>query len=155
MIQNAVSLGRPGMNLEFSLIDDAADALAPGSCDAIVCSSVIEYVRDPDTLLQQFRAALRQPGALIISYANRSSLWRWWWDKNGAAAENPMYVPHHQAWHWSSFRALLARNGFRATIGPRFFESPLDLFPGRRLFRWLAIGGTLGMLTAQPVSRDP
>lgn len=150
MIRNAATLDRRGLDLEFSLIKDSADALTPGSCDAIVCSSVIEYVTDPDKLLQQFRTALRHPGALIISYANRSSLWRHW-DRR-AIRNNPMFVPHHRGWHWRDFRALLARNGFRATTRPRFFESPFDRYPGRRLLRWLSIGGSLGVLTAQPLS---
>jgi SAM-dependent methyltransferase len=149
MIRNAAMLDRRGLDLEFSVVGDSTNELSPGSCDAIVCSSVIEYVADPDKLLRQFHSALRSPGALIISYANKSSVWRYW-DRR-SIRNNPMFVPHHRGWHWRDFRALLARNGFRATTRPRFFESPFDRYPGRRLLRWLSIGGSLGVLAAQPL----
>ena len=46
--------------------------------DAIVCSSVIEYIPDPEQLLRWFSAALRPSGLLIISFANSRSLWGAW-----------------------------------------------------------------------------
>jgi SAM-dependent methyltransferase len=148
MIQNACALHRDGLHLEFQAINDAAEALTPASCDAIVCSSVIEYVRDPDKLLQQFRAALRNPGALIISYANRSSLCRWCWD--APVSRNPMHVPHHHAWHWRGFRKLLARNGFRTIIRPKYYDSQYDSLPGAWLLRRISLAGPLGVLAARP-----
>jgi SAM-dependent methyltransferase len=150
MIRNAYALCRDGLHLEFQAIDDAAEALTPASCDAIVCSSVIEYVRDPDKLLQQFRAALRNPGALIISYANRSSLCRWCWGAH--ASRNPMYVPHHRAWHGRGFRKLLARNGFRTIIRPKYYDFPYDWVPGAWLLRRVSLAGALGVLAARPTN---
>ncbi|MGQ0836552.1 MAG: class I SAM-dependent methyltransferase [Gammaproteobacteria bacterium] len=149
MIAQARTLDRQGLDLEFERIGTSAEALEPESCDAIVCSSVIEYILDPAALLREFHQALGKPGVLIISYANRSSLWRRW-DRHNEKT-NPMYAPHNHSWHWHGFRALLARNGFRAIIGPVFYESPLDWRPGARLFRRVSLFGTLGMLVARPV----
>jgi ubiquinone/menaquinone biosynthesis C-methylase UbiE len=147
MIAQARKLDRQGLDLQFEAIGAAAAPLEPESFDAIVCSSVIEYVPDPDEVLREFRRALRRSGVLIISYANRSSLWRRYWDENN----NPMYAPHNHSWHWRGFRALLARHGFRKTIGPKFYESPFD---GRRcapLLRRVPLVGALGVLAARPV----
>src|SRR5262249_50709790 len=71
MLAQARALDRRGFDLEFELLDKE---LAADSCDAIVCSSVIEYVVDPEELMSQFHEALRRSGVLIISYANKSSL---------------------------------------------------------------------------------
>jgi SAM-dependent methyltransferase len=150
MIAQARMLDARGLDLDFQLIADAADVLQPGACDAILCSSVIEYVRDADELLQGFHRALRKPGVLIISYANKSSLWRQYWDR-ATGEPNPMYTPHNQIWHWRGFRALLARNGFRPIIGPKFFDSPFDRQPWDRFFRHFAFTGSLGVLAARPV----
>ena len=110
MIAEALKLDHQGVDLAFEIISVSQAVLQPGCCDAILCSSVIEYVLDPDELLRSFRRALRPSGVLIISYANRSSLWRAYLNSGGSEA-NPMYVPHHHTWHWREFRKLLVRHG--------------------------------------------
>src|SRR5215475_6475989 len=97
MIVEALKLDHQGVDLAFEIISASQAVLQPGCCDAILCSSVIEYVLDPDELLRSFRRALRPSGVLIISYANRSSLWRAYMNSGGSEA-NPMYVPHHHTW---------------------------------------------------------
>jgi SAM-dependent methyltransferase len=149
MIEQARALDRQGLNLEFDVISNSAEALAPASCDAIVCSSVIEYVVDADALLRQFHAALRRPGVLLISYANRTSLWRRYWDWDTRNA-NPMYAPENQSWSWRTFRAKLANAGFQTQVGPCFFESPCDWMPGASLFRRTSLAGSLGVVAARP-----
>ena len=154
MIAQACTLDGHGLNLEFRKIENPGEILLPNSCDAIVCSSVIEYVLDPDQLLKEFHRALRRPGALIISYANRSSLWRRYWDRD-TPQPNPMYTPHNKVWNWRGFRTLLARNGFRSMIGPRFFDSPCDWQPWGRFLRSFSLVGSLGLVVARPGPIDP
>jgi len=154
MLAQARTLDRRGLNLEFEIIKEHEEILQPDSCDAIVCSSVIEYVVDPDELLRQFHAALRKSGVLIVSYANKSSLWRKSWDRRA----NPLFVPHHHVWHWRGsrgFRALLGRHGFRTVDGPTFFESPFDLRPWGRWLRRVSLVGSLGVVTARPDRSPP
>lgn len=144
MIAQARALDRQGLDLEFETIVEPHPE--PDSFDAIVCSSVIEYVIDPGELLRRFRTALRSPGALIVSYANGSSLWRKYWMNTGSS--NPMVADQHHMWNSRGFRELLAQNGFRVTQGPIFFESPLDRLPF--LFRRVPLGGSLGVIVARP-----
>jgi SAM-dependent methyltransferase len=153
MICEAQKLDTRGLDLEFRAIRSAEEALRQESCDAILCSSVIEYVVDPDALLLGFGQALRRPGLLIISYANRSSLWRRYSERGGREA-NPMYAPHNWRWNWREFRKLLARNGFRPTLAPKYFESPLDWKRWGYLFRNLSLAGSLGLVAARPEPRN-
>jgi SAM-dependent methyltransferase len=150
MIAQARMLDRQGLDLQFETIGTSSEALQPQSCDAIVCSSVIEYIPDPDALLREFHQALRKPGVLIISYANKTSLWRRYWERDNSHS-NPMYTPQNHVWNWRRFRALLARNGFRTTMGPKFFESPCDWKPWGRLLRRVSLVGSLGVVAARPV----
>jgi ubiquinone/menaquinone biosynthesis C-methylase UbiE len=50
--------------------------LADQSLDGILCSSVLEYVPDPEACLAEFARVLRPRGLLIASVANRNSLAR-------------------------------------------------------------------------------
>jgi SAM-dependent methyltransferase len=150
MIEQARMLDRQGVELEFDTIAAPEEVLHSGCCDAILCSSVIEYVPQPQALLAAFHTALRRPGALIISYANKSSLFRRQWERN-APQENPMYTPHNQSWRWGEFRGLLERSRFRAVLGPRFFESPCDWHRWARFTQRISLVGTLGIVAASPV----
>jgi len=147
MLAQTRDLDRRDLDLQFEAIESMDDALQPGSCDAIVCSSVIEYVRDPDTLLQGFHRALRKPGALIISYANETSLW----SARHRDRSNPLYTPDHKTWHWRDFRELLRRNGFRNVGGPAYFESPCDWYRFGRWLRAVPFAGAMGVVAARPV----
>jgi SAM-dependent methyltransferase len=151
MLAQTRTLDRRDLDLKFDEIESMDDALQPGSCDAIVCSSVIEYVHDPDALLQGFYRALRRPGALVISFANESSLWRRYCARTNGRS-NPMATPDHKTWRWRDFRELLRRNGFRSVIAPRFFESPWDCHRVGRLLRGVPFAGSLGVVAARPVS---
>lgn len=147
MIAQARTLDREGLDLEFETIVEPHPG--PDSVDTIVCSSVIEYVIDPGELVRRFRTALRSPGALIISYANRSSLWRQHW--RNTCPSNPMVADLHHVWDERRFRKLLTENGFRVTKGSTFFESPLDRWP--RLFRRIPLAGSLGVIVARPEAK--
>jgi SAM-dependent methyltransferase len=151
MIREAEKLDRKGVDLEFGLIHSPQECLQRQEFDAILCSSVIEYVVDPDALLQGFRQSLRTPGMLIISYANRSSLWRWYTDRHKSSrADNPMWAPHNRVWTWRGFRGLLRHNGFQPVFGPKFFESPLDWKTWGHWFRRIPFTGSLGLVAARP-----
>ena len=150
MIQQARSLDQKTLKIEFDTIEKFDQALQPDTFDAIVCSSVIEYVADPDELLQGFHRALRKPGALIISYANQSSYWRKRWAREEAAA-NPMGPSQHHVWDWSGFRSLLKKNGFETTTQPKFYESPWDHRPWGAWARNSSLIGSLGVVAARSV----
>jgi SAM-dependent methyltransferase len=149
MIVEARQLDTRGLPIEFLKIERAEDALAPGTYDGIVCSSVIEYVADADSLLQGFRRALRNSGALLISFANRASLFRWYWNKRDPS--NPMGAAQHHVWTWREFRALLVRNGFEPITRPRYFEWPLDARALGVAFTYAGFVGSIGAVVARPI----
>ena len=148
MIEQARRLPRGGLAVEFERIPDHR-ALAADTYDAVVCSSVIEYVDDPRALLDGLHRALRTSGMLIVSYANRSSFWRWYWLR--AAPSNPLSAEQHHVWKWREFRRLLDETGFCALGRPRYFESPLDRTPLGRWLDGVALGGSLGIVAARRI----
>ena len=148
MIAQATRLDCKGLDLMFETMGEDY-AIQPNSCDAIVCSSVIEYVPDPAAVLQSFLVALRRPGVLVISYANKSSLWRRYWERK--AKVHPMYDPNNQTWDWPAFKGLLAEHDFVPTAGPLFTESPCDRYRlAGSLMRRSSLAGTIGILAARP-----
>jgi SAM-dependent methyltransferase len=151
MIAQARALDHDLPHLEFETLAASGDTFAPQGYEAIVCSSVIEYVVEPEELLRNFRRALKDSGVLIISFANKSSLWRKYVNREDPTT-NPMYAPHHRSWRWREFRALLTRTGFRTEVGPMYFESPLDWKRWGHLFRRVPLAGSLGVLTARPAT---
>lgn len=147
MIQQARSIDAQGLKIEFEPIVTFDEALPANTFDAIVCSSVIEYVANADELLQGFRRSLRKPGVLVISYANGASYFRKRWARE--AGDNPMGPSQHHTWDWAGFRALLEKNGFQATTQPKFYESPWDSRPWGAWFRGSAYIGSLGVVAAR------
>ncbi|MBL8430046.1 MAG: methyltransferase domain-containing protein [Dechloromonas sp.] len=151
MLSQARALKSTGLNMEFKVIRESGETLPQNTFDAIVCSSVIEYVPDPDALLQEFRKALVEKGTLIISFANKSSLWRKYWQRN--ISSHPMGgVSRHHKWSKQEFEVLLNRNGFRLATQPKYFESPWDHRTWGALVRRLPYFGTLGVVSVQVAS---
>ena len=150
MIAEANSLDRRGLPVKFTAIETADEALAAATYDGIVCSSVIEYVADADALLNGFRRSLRDSGALIISFANSGSIFRWYWERR--APPNPMGAAQHHVWTWREFRALLARNGFVTVTKPRFFDWPMGRGAFGKFFDRLPFLGSIGVVVARPVN---
>ena len=148
MVEQARRIVRPGLTMDFATIQQADEALPAQAYDAIVCSSVIEYVPDASTLLQGFHRALRADGRLLISYANASSHYRQQWMKQHSAG-NPMAPSQQHVWTWPEFSALLGRNGFAAVTRPRYYESPADRPVLGPLLRRLALFGSLGVVAAR------
>jgi SAM-dependent methyltransferase len=152
MIAEAQSLDRRDLPVQFLQINESQEVLTASAYDGIVCSSVIEYVEDAEGLLQGFRRSLRESGSLVISFANRGSVFRWYWDQ--AACPNPMRAAQHHVWTWREFRALLFRNGFEPVTSPRFFEWPWEWRLIGRLFDRVPILGSIGVVVARPLPRS-
>jgi 2-polyprenyl-6-hydroxyphenyl methylase/3-demethylubiquinone-9 3-methyltransferase len=51
-------------------------ALEDGSLDGVLCSSVLEYVPDPNACLAEFARVLKPGGLLLVSVPNRNSVVR-------------------------------------------------------------------------------
>lgn len=145
MIEQANQLPNPDRRMSFQPIEDLSEALPPDTYDAIVCSSVIEYVADADGLLKQFGQSLHKGGRLLISFANASSYVRKRWQQE---AGNPMGPGQQHVWTWPQFRDLLQRNGFRPLTQPLYFESPWDGHFWGKWARRSSMGGSLGVLVA-------
>lgn len=141
MIQQAKAQGTSGLGVQFRVAGETI--LEPHSYDAIVCSSVIEYVPEPARLLKLFRNSLRGPGVLIISFSNNRSPCRLRARLNGS--KNVFAKAYQQGWSWRDFDNLLTRSGFGRIAGPRFFEFHWRL---DRFVWWLPLG-ILGIVAAR------
>jgi 2-polyprenyl-3-methyl-5-hydroxy-6-metoxy-1,4-benzoquinol methylase len=80
MISAAVTLANPVANgrlLNFQLVETIARLpLNTHSLDGILCSSVLEYLPDPNVCLTEFARVLRPGGILLVSLPNASSFIR-------------------------------------------------------------------------------
>ena len=146
MVDAACAQARDGLALEFGPID-ASTSFQDASYEAIVCSSVIEYVEDPEGLLRAFHAALVPGGILVVSYANRASLWGLY-----AKLRNPD-APHRAAqyhlWTRRLAKRVLMRTGFEIVAGPTYYDAEgFDRRPGLRFLGKLPCVGTLAIMTA-------
>jgi 2-polyprenyl-3-methyl-5-hydroxy-6-metoxy-1,4-benzoquinol methylase len=149
MIGHAQSQSLTGLAAKFFVSDDHGASLPENAFDGIVCSSVIEFVSDTRALLQQFRRTLKPSGVLVISYANRLSLWRRYAAWRYAESLPHLEVQHH-VWSLTECRASLEHVGFEIIDAPRFFYcAPLDKRPHLRFLsksRWI---GALGLVVAR------
>ncbi len=137
-------------NAKFGSVAETTEWLRPGCYDAVVCSSTIEYVEQPITLLRTFKEVLKTDGVLVITYANKYSLWRMH-ARLIAAPNAPHYKLQHNIWSWRRFRSTLDKAGFRVIDGPSFLEA--SGFDKRKWLRWLTpmpFIGTLGFAVARP-----
>jgi SAM-dependent methyltransferase len=117
--------------------------LADHSLDGILCSSVLEYVPDPEACLAEFARVLRPGGLLVASVANRNSLVR-----RAQVATHRLGRLLRQTWcafldyshneyAVTDFRTLLKKHGF-STDNVIPFGSPTPHWLQRREF-----GGSL------------
>ena len=126
--------------------------VSSGSLDGVLCSSVLEYVQNPDACLREFVRVLRPGGLLLVSVPNAQSIARM-----GQAAIHRLGCSVGKRWfrfldysiHQYSveqFIRLLSSHRFRAKkVLP--FGSPIPLWLQRRRF-----GGPLLMFLA---TREP
>jgi 2-polyprenyl-3-methyl-5-hydroxy-6-metoxy-1,4-benzoquinol methylase len=148
MIVQATALPGSAGRVEFATLDDPVQEFSPRTYDGIVCSSVIEYVLEPAKLLQGFYSALRDSGVLIISFANRLSLWRAYAELRFRHSA-PHFALQVSIQRWAEFQELLVSTGFRRLDRPIFFESVFDRY---KKFSWLSGSrwiGTLGLVVAK------
>ncbi|HEX8814850.1 MAG TPA: methyltransferase domain-containing protein [Terriglobales bacterium] len=129
-------------------------AAEDASFDGILCSSVLEYVEQPDRCLTEFARILKPGGALLVSVPNRDSMVR-----KGQVASHRLGVrigqnwlpfirhSHHQ-YGAREFGKLLSQSGFvvESTIP---FGSPLPSFIQR-----LPFGGSLLMFKASKIEHS-
>lgn len=141
MLEQAKEQHHQGLSVQFRVGDETI--LPPDSFDAIICSSVIEYVPEPDKLLQRFHDSLREKGVLVISYSNRVSPLRLY--SFLTKRQNVFSDAYRHQWSWSDFRKLLTCNGFRPLAGPKFFEFNWRI---ERFVQCLPLG-TLGIVLAR------
>jgi 2-polyprenyl-3-methyl-5-hydroxy-6-metoxy-1,4-benzoquinol methylase len=145
MIATATQQPIDTLDVEFRVCPEWPGDLPQAPYEAIVCSSVIEYVPDPEKLLRCFSAALRPSGLLIISFANVRSIWGAWCRMRHAST---FRRAQRHMWSWPGFRRLLERGGFAPEGRPVYFESPLDRI-GDLGAVVDSLGGTLGLVVAR------
>jgi|SRR5215472_1180345 len=150
MIDEARKLRLDGTAVTFEICADSGDDLASNRYDAVVCSSVIEYVENCAHLLLNFRRCLKKGGTLILSYANRNSLWRSYavWKTSG---RQPHYSLQHHLWNFAECDRQLRRSGFEVFGAVKFFDSPFDQHPVLAVIGRLELVGTLGLVTARAI----
>jgi 2-polyprenyl-3-methyl-5-hydroxy-6-metoxy-1,4-benzoquinol methylase len=73
-VARQMHLGKEVPGLSFAVMGSEAFSLHPGSYDAVVCSSVLEYVEDDALLLRNLIGVLRPGGVLFISVPHTASL---------------------------------------------------------------------------------
>lgn len=147
MLREAAAQDLTGLDVEFTLMPEEGTALPVADFDSVVCSSVIEYVPSAADLLAAFRSTLRPDGVLIISYANRLSLWRTY--AKWRYPQAPHLDLQRYIWTFTQMRAELRRAGFGAIHGPTYFESPLDGKPFCSWLSGLSVIGTLALVAAR------
>jgi 2-polyprenyl-6-hydroxyphenyl methylase/3-demethylubiquinone-9 3-methyltransferase len=95
--------------------------------DGVVCSSVLEYVNEPDKAIGQFHRILKPGGVLLVSVPNKKSLLRntqkllYRAGKSFFGTSRPAYLAYSRhAYTSESFSRLLAGNGFIVTSSVGF-----------------------------------
>lgn len=121
MIDIAKQQSLEGLAVEFQPCSFAPSEMPSEAYDGIVCSSVIEYAPDPGEFLRMLYPALRPNGVLIISFANRTSLFRAWHRLASMNKDHYLTARKH-TWSWRQFRDLLDRNGFTSDAAQYFFS---------------------------------
>src|SRR5665213_3970811 len=76
MIAQARRAAPANLPVDFHQLGTFDGLFAENRWDGIICSSVIEYISEPQQLLRSFARSLRPEGVLILSYANIRSLQR-------------------------------------------------------------------------------
>jgi ubiquinone/menaquinone biosynthesis C-methylase UbiE len=148
MIEQARRLTLGDVAVRFELCRGNGDDLPSDTFDAVACSSVIEYVKDYNHLLSNFRRCLKAGGTLILSYANRYSLWRTY-AKWKTAGQQPHYALQHNLWSRAECERQLLNSGFEVFGRARYFDSPFDQHPMLAVVGRLERVGTLGLITAR------
>ena len=143
MIAVATQQPLDGLQVRFQLCETGTVDPQGGNYDAVVCSSVIEYVDQPEWLLKQFSSVLAPSGVLIISFANRRSLSRALFQHR-----NLHLSAQKHTWSGRQFHDLLELSGFCPVGSTIYFESYFDRFPLLRPLSNIPLVGGLGLVVA-------
>jgi 2-polyprenyl-3-methyl-5-hydroxy-6-metoxy-1,4-benzoquinol methylase len=106
-------------SIDYKLIESVETLpLQDGVADGVLCSSVLEYVENPDAALREFFRVIRPDGLLIVSVPNCWSVIRMAQQAarligrlGGAALFDYLSVSRHSYSRWSIHKAL-RRAGF-------------------------------------------
>lgn len=131
------------LNVEFQLCEARPLEAQREAFDAVVCSSVIEYESRPVELLHRFAAALRPSGALIISFANSSSLSRALFQRRNLHLGAQVHT-----WSGQEFTNLLEQGGFQQNRNAVYFDSFLDRLAPLSFLSASQFIGALGLIVA-------
>ena len=132
-------------NVHFDVASAGQFTVAPGSFDAVVCSSVIEYVPDDTRLLRDLSAALVPGGQLLISVPQSDSVMGFAED---ALRRMAAYTSAERHRHLSFSLRRYRRDSFVRALEAAGFGSPAFTYfesaiPGRLgvvLSRWRRVG---------------
>lgn len=142
-------------SVEFREADITRLALRRGAFDAIVCSSVIEYVPDDAGLLLEMCALLKPGGRLVLSVPHAGSLTGWaedlaWRLRMGAARDGRGHLRYSlRRYGRDELLRALAMGGFGA-FRCTYFEFPI---PGP-VGVWLSRLPPLGVMLLAEATKD-
>jgi 2-polyprenyl-6-hydroxyphenyl methylase/3-demethylubiquinone-9 3-methyltransferase len=84
------------------------------SFDGIICSSVLEYIKDVDATLDLFNELLIESGTLIVSVPNNLSLYRILEKLLFKIIKRPRYYKYvYNLYSFNKFKSLLKEKGFQ------------------------------------------
>jgi SAM-dependent methyltransferase len=133
----------PGQTVRWAGLDPGWRALpfAPASLDAVVASSVLEYVPEPAVVLAECARVLRPGGVLLCTVPRVDHPVRWLEWPLVLAARTPL-------------AGLTARGGRRAAQYLAYLRTSRQRHPVRW---WAGAAGRAGLapLTARPATREP
>ena len=101
------------------------------SAGLIICSSVLEYVDDYETVLRQFHFLLKPGGILLLSLPNRHSVYRIFERTLRPFITSPDSYLHHQRHQFDpgGMKPVLASFGY-SVVEEKYFSLPLQRFSG-------------------------
>jgi 2-polyprenyl-3-methyl-5-hydroxy-6-metoxy-1,4-benzoquinol methylase len=143
LIKEANNLDKVGLKIHFEVIDNDRPFLSENHFDAIVCSSAIEFIPEPETVLDNFSRAIKQGGFLFISYPNLNSIWRTYAKIRFGKKYNHFSVQWN-IWSSTQFRRLIFKFGFNQTKIIHF-ESVFDDYKLLRSLNRIFLFGTLNL----------
>jgi 2-polyprenyl-3-methyl-5-hydroxy-6-metoxy-1,4-benzoquinol methylase len=148
---------------------DGYDPSPLGRFDCVICSHVLEHLRDPESLLGKLLHVLDPDGTLVVGLPNVLN-WRQRWEfmrgRFRYADGGLMDRTHYRFVDWETSREMLTSAGFRITrqVGEGYFPQPVlrRIFPGlsRRVDAWFTgfLPGIFSwqiVLVARPFSSGP
>jgi 2-polyprenyl-3-methyl-5-hydroxy-6-metoxy-1,4-benzoquinol methylase len=112
-------------NVEFKVLSDQLPIESPLTFDAVVSSSVFEFVPDPRQYVSVIHTVLRSAGLLFISFPNLCSLWRLYAKvRFGRTYEHFSFQKNLLG--LNAIQALFEELGFRQLGDVQHYESAFD-----------------------------